>query len=175
MELLSFQRNFITSCTGSCHFDNFQRSQLQNFRQTDDVFMPVYVILLFSTPANGDHHRCQCVRHCLYVAVRSARRGRSAHSVQGPQSRGHRCSLPRQRSTTGDILTPPTPVLISTVTGLPNIHHSNGTPWYIYWEHLTFYRVPVTHIWVSKQASDWFRQWFVIYSEYSEIRCHVIT
>ena len=36
-----FDENFITGCTGSCHFDNFQCSQWWKFHQNDDMCVSV--------------------------------------------------------------------------------------------------------------------------------------
>ena len=38
-----FDEIFITSCTGSCHFDNFQCSQWWKFNQNEDIFVSVNI------------------------------------------------------------------------------------------------------------------------------------
>ena len=40
---------FITACTGSCHFDNFQCSQWKKIHQNDDIFTSVF-------PQNSNMH-----------------------------------------------------------------------------------------------------------------------
>ena len=37
-----FDEIFITGCTGSCHFDNFQCSQWWKFHQNEDISVSVY-------------------------------------------------------------------------------------------------------------------------------------
>ena len=38
-----FDEIFITGCTGSCHFDNFQYSQWWKFHQNEDISTEVYL------------------------------------------------------------------------------------------------------------------------------------
>ena len=56
LEMLSFDEIFITDCTGSCHFDNFQCSHWWKFHQNDDILfqwritvMTLTVQLMIST------------------------------------------------------------------------------------------------------------------------------
>ena len=42
-ECCHFDEIFITGCTESCHFDNFQCSQWWRFHQNDDIFVSVLV------------------------------------------------------------------------------------------------------------------------------------
>ena len=42
-----FDEIFITGCTGSCHFDNFQCSQWWKFHQNEDISISVYWNLIY--------------------------------------------------------------------------------------------------------------------------------
>ena len=44
-----FDEIFVTGCTGSCHFDNFQWGQWWTFHQNKDIVVPVYEHTKYNT------------------------------------------------------------------------------------------------------------------------------
>ena len=61
-----FDEIFITGCTGSCHFDNFQCGQWWKFRQNYTIFVSVNVLRTSETRPRdvGDFSECICLRMC---------------------------------------------------------------------------------------------------------------
>ena len=61
-QMLSFDEIFITGCTESCHFDNFQCSQWWRFRQNDDIFVSVKLGSLLWNITNAFMRYCNMTK-----------------------------------------------------------------------------------------------------------------